>query len=218
VTEIVIPKAFDYLWKPKRYKGGYGGRGSAKSHSFARTLLVMGARTHKRIVCGREIQKSIKDSVHQLLSDIIISHPALRSHYHVQDTEIVGKNGSTFIFRGLRHNTRDLKSLEGADILWIEEAENVSDSSYEIIIPTLRKEGSEIWATWNTKNLSDPTHRRFVTEADEDTETRKVSWRDNPFFTDVMRKEMEKLKRNDYEAYRPFATLRSASLSSSKTP
>lgn len=153
-----------------------------------------------RFGCGREIQKSIKDSVHKLLSDIIKEHN-LRDFYDVQETVIKGRNGTEFMFRGLKHNTRDLKSLEGVDIFWIEEAELVSDNSYEILIPTIRKNGSEIWATFNVKNIKDPTYRRFITEADADTISKKVSWRDNPFFPDVLRKEMEKLKAADYEAY-----------------
>ena len=84
--------------------------------------------------------------------------------------------------------------------MWIEEAENVSDNSYEILIPTIRKEGSEIWATFNVKNTNDPTYRRFITEADDDTISKKVSWRDNEFFPDVLKKEMEKLKERDPDA------------------
>lgn len=199
MTEIVIPKAYKFLFEPKRYKALYGGRGSAKSHSIARTLLVMGMQKPLRIVCAREIQKSIKDSVHKLLADIIREH-GLTDFYHILETEIRGKNGSEIIFRGLRHNTRDLKSLEGCDICWIEEAESVSNNSYEILIPTIRKEGSEIWASFNVKNVTDPTYKRFITEADDDTDSRKVSWRDNPFFPDVLRKEMEKLKATDPDA------------------
>lgn len=201
MSEIVIPKAFEYLRTPKRYKAAYGGRGSSKSHSFARTLLVRGLEQPTRVVCGREIQKSIKDSVHQLLSDIIRSNEILNSHYEIQESIIRAKNGSDFKFRGLKHNTSDLKSLEGTDIFWIEEAENVSDNSYEILIPTIRKPNSEIWATFNVKNISDPTYRRFITEAGDDTISRKVSWRDNPFFPEVLRLEMEKLKKTDAEAY-----------------
>jgi len=201
MSEIVIPKAFEFLRTPKRYKSAYGGRGSSKSHSFARTLLVRGLEQPTRVVCGREIQKSIKDSVHQLLSDIIRSNEILNSHYEIQESIIKAKNGSDFKFRGLKHNTSDLKSLEGTDIFWIEEAENVSDNSYEILIPTIRKPNSEIWATFNVKNISDPTYRRFITEAGDDTISRKVSWRDNPFFPEVLRLEMEKLKASDVEAY-----------------
>lgn len=200
MTEIIIPQAFKYFLEPKRYKAVYGGRGSAKSHSVARILLIKGMQQPLRVVCAREIQRSIKDSVHKLLGDII-RHHGLHTFYQVQETAIKAPNGTEIGFRGLKHNVRDLKSLEGADICWIEEAENVSDNSYEILIPTIRKEGSEIWATFNVKNLSDPTYRRFVTEAGDDTDSRKVSWRDNPFFPDVLRKEMEKLKARDIDAY-----------------
>lgn len=201
-NEIIIPKAFKFLRTlPKRYKGVYGGRGSAKSHSIARTLLLMGLEQPLRIACAREIQKSIKDSVHQLLADIIRANPALNSFYDILETEIRGKNGTTFKFIGLKHNTRDLKSLEGIDYVWIEEAEGVSDNSYEILIPTIRKPGSEIWASFNVKSVNDPTYRRFITEADDKTHSVKVSWRDNPFFPDVLRDEMEKLKATDFEAY-----------------
>lgn len=200
MADIVLPEAFEFLFHPKRYKGAYGGRGSGKSHSVARALLIMGIQKPLRIVCAREIQKSIKDSVHQLLKDIIREY-GMEDFYTILETEIRGINGTLFIFRGLKHNTRDLKSLEGADICWIEEGENVSDNSYEILIPTIRKEGSEIWTTFNVKNTSDPTYRRFITEAGDDTIAKKVSWRDNPFFPEVLRKEMEKLRVKDNDAY-----------------
>lgn len=200
MTEILIPRPYKFLFEPKRYKALYGGRGSAKSHSVARALLVIGMQKPTRIVCAREIQKSIKDSVHKLLADIIRQH-SLTGFYEIQETIIKGRNGTEFVFRGLKHNTRDLKSLEGADIAWIEEAENVSDGSYEILIPTIRKEGSEIWATFNVKNITDPTYRRFITEAGDDTIAKKVSWRDNPFFPEVLKKEMDKLERSDHDAY-----------------
>ena len=201
-NEIVIPAIHRFLKDtPKRYKAEYGGRGSGKSHSVARTLLLMGMERPIRVACAREIMKSIKDSVHQLLSDVIVSNPSLKSFYKILDSEIRGKNGTTIKFLGLRHNTRDIKSLEGVDVCWIEEAESVSDASYEILIPTIRKPGSEIWATFNVRSVSDPTYRRFITEAGDDTISIKVSWRDNPFFPDVLRQEMEKLKATDYEAY-----------------
>lgn len=199
-TEIVIPRAFSFLRHPKRYKILYGGRGGAKSHNIARTLLVLGMQQPLRIICAREIQKSIKDSVHELLSDLIRNYD-LSYFYQVQETIIKGKNGTQLKFRGLKHNTTDLKSLEGADILWIEEAENVSDNSYEIVIPTMRKEQSEIWISFNPKNATDPSYERFVTNADDDVEAKKVSWRDNPFFPAVLEKERLKLLKNDPEAY-----------------
>lgn len=199
-TEIIIPRAFEPLRHPKRYKVYYGGRGGAKSHNIARTLIIKGMEKPLRIVCAREIQKSIADSVHALLSDIIKQY-GLESFYKIGKETIEGKNGTTFRFRGLRHNTTDLKSLEGADILWIEEAENVSNNSYEIVIPTLRKEGSEIWVSFNPKNPNDPTYVRMVKKADDDFLVKKVSWRDNPFFPSVLEKERQKLERDDPEAY-----------------
>jgi phage terminase large subunit len=198
--EIIIPKAFEPLRHPKRYKVYYGGRGGAKSHNIARTLIVKGMEKPLRIVCAREIQKSIKDSVHRLLADLIRQYN-LTSFYEIQETIIKGKNGTEFIFRGLKHNTTDLKSLEGADICWIEEAENVSHNSYELLIPTIRKDGSEIWVSFNPKNPNDPTYVRFIKNADQDTLVKKVSWRDNPFFPDVLEKERKKLERDDPEAY-----------------
>jgi phage terminase large subunit len=189
------------LLEPKRYKAVYGGRGGGKSHSVARIALLMGTQKPMRFLYTREIQKSIKDSVHQLLADIIRANRVLSDFYEIQETVIKGKNGTDFKFRGLKHNTTDLKSLEGTDVCIIEEAENVSDNSYEILIPTIRKPNSEIWAIFNVKNITDPTYRRFITEAADDTVSRKISWRDNPYFPDVLRAEMEKLKSNDEAAY-----------------
>jgi len=161
----------------------------------------MGMEKTMRVICAREIQKSIKDSVHTLLADIIRQH-GLTDFYDIQEAVIRGANGSEFKFRGLKHNTTDLKSLEGADILWIEEAENVSHGSWEIVIPTIRKEGSEIWVSMNVKNVTDPTYARFISKQDPDVIAVKISWRDNPFFPDVLRKEKDRLEREDPEAYR----------------
>ena len=154
----------------------------------------------KRIICAREIQKSISDSVHALLADLV-RDLNLQGFYDVQRDIIRGINGTEFKFRGLKHNTTDLKSLEGADICWIEEAQNVSHNSWEILIPTIRKEGSEIWASFNPKNINDPTYQRFIAAGDDDTMAIKVSWRDNPYFPDVLNRERLKLERADPEAY-----------------
>lgn len=197
---IQIPEAFQELFKPYRYKVFYGGRGGAKSHAFARALLIQGMQKPLRIVCGREIQKSIKDSVHQLLSNIIREH-GLDTFYTIQNDAIKGINGTYITFLGLKHNVTGMKSLEGVDILWVEEAENVSSNSWEVAIPTIRKDGSEIWISFNTKNISDPTYQRFVAQADNRMLVKKVSWRDNPFFTDVLNDERLKLKKEDEEAY-----------------
>ena len=197
---IQIPEKFKFLFNPKRYKVMYGGRGGAKSHSIARVLLVMGMQNQLRIICAREIQKSISDSVHALLGDLIREHN-LDGFYTVQNQVIRGANGTEFKFRGLKHNTTDLKSLEGADIVWVEEAENVSSGSWEILIPTVRKESSEIWVSFNPKNITDPTYQRFVAYQDSDITAVKVGWQDNPFFPEVLDKERKKLMAADWDAY-----------------
>lgn len=199
-VKIQIPEAFQFLFQPKRYKVAYGGRGGAKSWGYVDAALVQGMQKPLRFLCAREIQKSIKDSIHRLLSDRIKAH-GLDWFYTIKNESIVGKNGTEFFFAGLKHNVTQIKSFEGIDIVIVEEAENVSNNSWETLIPTIRKEGSEIWVIFNVKNITDPTYQRFVATQSEDIIAKKISWRDNPFFPSVLRKEMEKLKNEDYEAY-----------------
>ncbi len=142
---ITLPKAFKDLKGPSRYKAFYGGRGSAKSHSFATALLMRGGESPLRILCAREVQLSIKDSVKQLLDDKINQY-GMASFYESLQSEIRGKNGTVFIFAGLGKMTTDqIKSMEGIDIAWVEEAQTISDKSLEILIPTIRKQKSELW-------------------------------------------------------------------------
>ena len=197
---IQIPKIFKGLFEPKRYKVFYGGRGGAKSWGFAQALLVLGLQNKLRILCARELQKSINDSVHKLLSDQVVSL-GLSEFYEVQKTTIRGVNGTEFLFNGLKHNATEIKSTEGIDIAWVEEAEKVSDASWELLIPTIRKENSEIWISFNTKQPTDATYKRFVYANDDDVYVQKVSFRDNPFFPEVLEKERLKLLKNDPEAY-----------------
>lgn len=198
---IDIPKAFLGILKPKRYKIYYGGRGGGKSHVIARYLLLSGMKKKSRFLCARELQGSIQDSVHKLLSDIISNDEGLRAFYTVQKATITGKNGSEFLFKGLKHNITEIKSTEGVDKSWVEEAEKVSASSWETLIPTIRKEDSEIIVSFNTKNTTDPTYERFIKNANDDMLVRKVSWRDNPFFPEVLNKERLALKEIDEESY-----------------
>lgn len=198
--DVEIPEVFADLFEPKRYKVYYGGRGGAKSWGFADALLIMGTQQPLRILCARELQKSIADSVHKLLSDQIASL-GLAEFYEVQKTTIIGINGTEFLFNGLKHNAREIKSTEGIDICWVEEAENVSDASWELLIPTVRKEGSEIWVSFNTKQPTDATYKRFIFDADEDFLVKKVSYQDNPFFPDVLEKERLRLQKTDPKAY-----------------
>lgn len=184
-----------------RYKVYYGGRGGAKSHNIARALLALGTSKRMRFLCARELQGSIGDSVHKLLSDIISDFPQLNAFYEVQKATIIGKNGTEFIFKGLKHNATEIKSTEGVDIVWIEEAEKVSDASWEVLIPTIRKDNSEIWVSFNPKNPNDPTYVRMVENADERMLVKKVSWRDNKYFPAVLEEERQKLEKDDPTAY-----------------
>lgn len=167
---------------------------------FGTALLVKGMENKCLFLCAREFQVSISDSVHRLLSEIIEAE-GMSDFYEVQKTTIKGRNGTEFIFKGLKHNIAEIKGLQGVDVVWVDEAENVSDRSWELLIPTIRKDASEIWVTFNTKNLSDPTYRRFVATQSSDIECHKISWRDNPFFPDVLDKERRKMETVDPEAY-----------------
>lgn len=199
-SDIELPKALKFLFEPSRYKTCYGGRGGGKSHSVAKALLILGAQKPLRILCAREFQNSISDSVHALLADQV-SLLGISGFYEVQKTCILGKNGTQISYEGLRHNATKLKSFEGADICWVEEAQTVSKSSWEILIPTIRKEGSEIWLTLNPSLESDETYRRFILNPPPDSKVVKVNWSDNPWFPEVLRKEMEYLKDKDPDAY-----------------
>ncbi len=161
MVKLSLPAQFRDLFKPARYKAFYGGRGSAKSHSFATALLIQAGKEPLRVLCGREVQLSIKDSVKQLLDDKI-SALGMEGFYESTQHEIRGRNGSLFIFAGLGKMTTDqIKSMEGIDRAWIEEAQTVSASSLEILIPTIRKAGSELWFSWNPRHASDPVDQRF---------------------------------------------------------
>lgn len=196
-----FPKKLQFLFQPYRYKIARGGRGSAKSWSFARALLLQGANKPLRILCAREVQLSIKQSVHQLLKDQI-QLLGLESIYNVLDAEIRGKNGTTITFSGLSTLTVDtIKSFEGIDIVWIEEGQVISKRSWDILIPTIRKDGSEIWVSYNPDLDTDETHRRFTTNQPDDCYNVLINWRDNPWFNDVLEKERLSCKRGNPDDY-----------------
>ena len=195
-----LPVKLAGLFEPHRYKIVYGGRGSAKSWSTARALLILAAHDKKRILCGREFQKSIKDSVHKLLSDQITAL-GLSSVYRITATGITSAAGSEFIFEGLRYNATAIKSLEGVDIAWVEQAERLSKTSLDLLIPTVRKDGSEIWMTLNPELEEDEVYQRFVVNPPPGALVIEQNWRDNPWFTGVLKAEKEDLKRRDPDAY-----------------
>lgn len=196
-----FPSKLKFLFQPKRYKVAYGGRGATKSWGFARALLIQGAQQKLRILCTREVQKSIKDSVHSLLADQIQAL-GFGQIYEVLQNEIRGKNGTEFLFAGLSTQTiESIKSYEGIDRVWVEEARAVSKRSWSILIPTIRKEGSEIWISFNPELDTDETYLRFVATPPPDAEVVKLTYRDNPWFSDTLRKEMEHLKAVDVESF-----------------
>jgi phage terminase large subunit len=200
VANHQLPTKLAFLFEPHRYKVAKGGRGSAKSWGFARALLLLGLKKKLFIVCAREIQKSIKDSVHRLLSNQI-ELMGLKGSYDVKRETIIGDNGTEFVFAGLRHNVDNIKSLEGADIVWVEEAHNVSRQSWAKLIPTVRKDGSEIWISFNPELDGDATYQDFAVNPPASACVVTMNWRDNPWFPAVLKAEMEELKAKDEDAY-----------------
>ena len=198
--DLEIPDKIQEIYKPSRYKVFHGGRGSGKSWGVARWLIQIACLEGATILCTREYQKSISDSVLKLL-DEQIKAMGLEDKFDVQRNVIYGPNGSQFIFEGLHHNVTKIKSMEGISYCWVEEGEKVSNESWDVLIPTIRKPGSEIIITFNPDSLDDPTYQRFVVNPPEDAIVVKVNHSDNPWFPDVLRKEMEYLHRVDYERY-----------------
>jgi phage terminase large subunit len=195
-----FPSKLRYLFSPARYKVAHGGRGGAKSWNFARALIIIASSKRLRVLCAREFQNSITESVHKLLSDQI-ELLKLSSFFRITNTNIVGLNGSEFIFAGIKNNVTKIKSTEGVDVCWVEEAEKVSSESWEILIPTIRKPGSEIWISFNPNLESDPTYKRFILNPPDDAVVVKMSWRDNPWFPEELRREKDYLARVDHDAY-----------------
>lgn len=199
-TNAQFPAKLQFLFQPSRYKVLYGGRGGAKSWGVAKALLIQAAAAPLRILCAREFQSSISESVHHLLQSQI-NVLGLGDFYEVQNAMIKGANGSEFVFAGLRNNVTKIKSFEGVDRVWVEEAQAVSKSSWETLIPTIRKDGSEIWITFNPELEADETYQRFVAKPPEGAIVEKINWTDNPWFPATLEKERLQLKERDPDAY-----------------
>lgn len=188
---VEVPRKLKPLLQPRRYKGAYGGRGGAKSHFFAEQIIVRCLISPTRVVCIREVQNSIKDSVRQLLIDKIEKLGLLQT-FDVLESEIRGPGGSQIVFKGMQsYNAANIKSLEGYDIAWVEEAQTLSQHSLDLLRPTLRKDGSELWFSWNPRFKTDPVDQFFRKNPPDDAVSVLINWRDNPWFPDVLRKEME---------------------------
>jgi phage terminase large subunit len=188
------------LFAPSRYKVLYGGRGGAKSWGIARALLIQAAQRPMRVLCAREFQTSIRDSCLKLLSDQIASL-GLSGLYTITQTSIRSSSGSEFFFAGLRNNVSNIKSFEGIDVCWVEEAQTVSSASWDVLVPTIRKEGSEIWVSFNPVLETDATYQRFIAKQPALAWVQQIGWRDNPWFPETLRIEKDALKDRDLPSY-----------------
>ncbi len=205
VTELVIdtPRAFAPLLAPARYKGAHGGRGSGKSHFFAESLIERCLiQPGTRAVCVREVQRSLSQSVKRLLEDKIQSM-GVGSMFGVQEAVINTPGGGIIIFQGMQNHTADsIKSLEGYDVAWGEEAQSLSQRSLDLLRPTIRKDGSELWFSWNPDLETDPIDVLLRGDVlPPGAVVIEVNYEDNPYFPEVLRLEMEYDKKRDPDKY-----------------
>jgi phage terminase large subunit len=207
-----FPEKLEALFKPKRNKILWGGRGAGRSWGIARALLLMGTEKPIRVLCARELQNSIAESVHKLLSDQIEAL-GLGHFYHIQVQGISGVNGTSFSFAGIKNNANKIKSYEGIDYCWVEEGNKVTRASWSVLLPTIRKPGSEIWVSFNPELITDYTYTRFVLDPElrevapgvkesENSITIKMTYADNPWFAGTaLVAEMEGDRVRDYDHY-----------------
>ena len=201
---IKTPRWFKPFLAPSRYKGAYGGRGSGKSHAFAEAVIEAHVIDQKRrTVCVREIQKSLAQSVKRLL-ELKIEAMGVSQYFEVQESVIKSRYGDGIIlFQGMQNHTSDsIKSLEGVDCAWVEEAQSLSQRSLDLLRPTIRKPGSELWFTWNPHEPTDPVEVLLRNDSPPpDSVVREVNYKDNPWFPDVLRAELEYDQRRDPDKY-----------------
>ena len=210
MADLDIHPKFVPLFQPWNQREGYryyvmhGGRAGLKSWACAQAIIVLGSSKKLQFLCAREIQKSIRESVHQLLSDTI-KRMGMLDQWEIQNDRIINRQTESKInFIGLHNNTHNLKSYEGTDICWVEEAQAVTEKSWDDLGPTIRKRGSEIWVTYNPDDELDPTHVRFVTNPRQNSWVLKTSWRDAEevgWFSEELKKEMLQMKDENYKKY-----------------
>lgn len=206
--EALFPEKAKMLFRSAPYKVLHGGRGSAKTHSVCRALLILGSRRKLFILCAREIQKSIKDSVHKALADLV-HELGLDWFYRVTQTEIIGQNGTKFVFHGIRNNITSIKSIEAIDICAVFEATFVSCNSWETLLPTIRRDpphgpfgkGSEVIIEFNPELETDETYVRWVVNPPRGTLVEEMNWRDNPFFPEILRRQKDEMKERNHDSY-----------------
>lgn len=200
VLHVEVPEALAPLLQPARYKGAHGGRGGAKSHFFAEQLIIRCYARPTRAVCIREVQNSLKESVRQLLIDKI-QKLGLGAFFDALEGEIRGKNGSLIVFKGMQsYNAENIKSLEDFDIAWVEEAQTFSAKSLRLLRPTIRKDGSELWFSWNPRHDTDAVDKFFRGGSrPRNAIVCPVNWYDNPWFPSVLVEEKDQDYANDPE-------------------
>lgn len=197
-------RVFAPLWKdPARYKGAYGGRGSGKSEDRAMHVVFrMATEPGLRVVCLREVQNSIKDSVHQLISDWV-QRLGLGEFFEITRDEVRGSNGSLCIFRGMKdQNAESIKSLAGFSIAWFEEAQTCSQRSLDLLRPTIRAPGSELWFTWNPRNKTDPIDIFLRGKKPDNAIVIRANFDSNPLFPDELEAERALDETGDEARYR----------------
>lgn len=200
--EIETPRWFVPILKPARYKGVYGGRGSGKSHAFAELLVELSIVSKIDAVCIREVQKSLNQSVKKLI-ELKIEALGLGHRFRVLQTHIESDLGGIIIFQGMQNHTADsIKSLEGYDIAWVEEAQSLSQRSLDLLRPTIRKERSEIWFSWNPSLVTDPIDSFLRSESPPPGAIIvKANYKDNPWLPQVLRNELEYDQKRDPDKF-----------------
>lgn len=203
MREVKLPEWGGVLWEDARHIALHGGRAAAKSRSIATALVLQATERHERVLCGREVQKSIKDSVKRLLDDEI-QRLGLGSVFDSVETEIRGPNDSLFLFSGIKGNANGIKSIEGITTFWGEEAQTFSQSSIDTVIPTIRAPGSRLIWSWNPDLETDPIDVLFRGPSGPPPRSivRQVNYNENPWFPPELRAEMEWDKTRDYDKYR----------------
>lgn len=199
---IPTPRVFKPLLAPARYRAAYGGRGSGKSHFFAELLIERCLQQKTSAVCVREVQKSLAQSVKRLL-EIKIADLGLGQYFEIQESKILCPHGGMIIFQGMQNHTADsIKSLEGYDVAWVEEAQSLSQRSLDLLRPTIRKPGSELWFSWNPNLATDPVDAllRGATPPPNAVVV-QANYRDNPWLPDVLRDELAFDQRRDPDKF-----------------
>ncbi len=202
ILTIETPRVYKPLLQSSRYKGAYGGRGSGKSHFFAELAVEESIRQKTDIVCIREIQRTLDQSVKKLM-ELKVSSMNAGDYFEIQDRRILGKTGGVVIFEGMQNHTADsIKSLEGFDRAWVEEAQSLSQRSLDLLRPTIRKPDSELWFSWNPNFATDPVDQLLRgEEPPPGAIVVRANYRDNPWLPDVLRKELEYDQRRDPDKF-----------------